>query len=253
MNTLERGVAFAAPAAQSLLRAGKLDPRWVGAFFALPKAERADESVWTPTFFALRHFVAMYLPLRYWAWARLSGKRNEETEGFLATLIVTIEEALWRGFVDAARLGAPTEGAELVRLVLGPENPLRLGADARADWERRYKASVKGMWSAWPPREAWPRCETMALHVASFYLPLGLSPTLVVERSANASTRRLLDDLVPHVHPDVVQLVGLWLDAATAARDDAGVPVVGWRPATGRRLTGRTETEFLLLGRRVGV
>jgi hypothetical protein len=87
----------------------------------------------------------------------------------------------------------------------------------------------------------------MALHFASFYLPLGLPPNVTV-RSENASTRQLLDELAPVVHPDVARLVGLWLDAATAARDDAGIPIVQWSPPAGRRLAGRTEAELLLLG-----
>jgi hypothetical protein len=247
MSTQGGRLSFADPAAQSLLREGALDSRWVGAFFALPQIERADQRIWTPAFFALRHFVSMYLPLRYWAWATLSGKRNSETEGLLATLILTIEETLWRGFVAAGRLDAPTEGAELVRLVLGEDNPLRLAADARGDWERRYKAVVKEMSATWRARDAWPRREAMALHCASFYLPLGLPPG-TVESPGSASTRRLLEDVAAHVHPDVAQLVGVWLDAATAARDDAGVPVVWWSPQAGPRLTGRTETELLLVG-----
>jgi hypothetical protein len=247
MRNESRGATFADPATQSLLQQGELDPRWVGTFFALPEADKADERAWEPEFFRLRHFVSMYLPLRYAAWARSSGKRNQETEGLLATLIVTVAETLWRGLVAAARLGGPTESAELVKLVLGAENPLRLTADSRGDWERRYKAAVRQMSAPWRARESWPRWEAMALHVASFYVPLGLPP-IIVERAENHSTRRLLDELAPHVHSDVVQLVGAWLDAAAALRDDAGVPIVGWNAATERKLTGRTETEILLVG-----
>jgi hypothetical protein len=129
-------------------------------------------------------------------------------------------------------------------------NPLRLSADALADWEHRYTTVVKETSSTWRTRKAWPRWEAMALHFASFYLPLGL-PSIVAESAAspeNASQRRLLNDLAPHIHPDVVQLVGLWLAAAGAPRDEAGIPVVEWSPSVGRRLPGRTESEILLLG-----
>jgi hypothetical protein len=218
-----------------------LDPRWVGAFFALPESEEDGAGTWTPDFFRLRHFVSMYLPLRYWAWTRSSGRRNRETELLLETLVVGTVETLWRGITAP---GSPD--SELVGLVLGAENPLRLVGGERIAWEGRYTAVVKEMSHTWRARESWPRREAMALHVASFYLPLGLPPG-PVQGSVDSPQKRLLDGLASYVDPDVAELVGLWLSVAAAPRDDAGVPVVAWSTAA-RRLAGRTETEILLLG-----
>jgi hypothetical protein len=89
----------------------------------------------------------------------------------------------------------------------------------------------------------------MALHFASFYLPLGLPPSGAVPSAATPRSceRELLDDLANHFHADVVQLTGCWLAAAGAERDEAGMPIVGWSQSRDRRLTGRTENEVLLL------
>src|SRR5262245_34419537 len=187
MNGMGGRILFAEPAAQSLLQEGKLEARWVSSFFMLPEADKTDERVWAPEFFRLRHFISTYLPLRYWAWARMSGKRNQETERLLTTLIVTAAETLWRGLIAAPNVCAPSsEGAELSRLVLGADNPLRLTADSRDEWDRRYKAVLRDISFTWRARDTRPRWEAMALHFASFYLPLGLPPALT-ERSEDVS------------------------------------------------------------------
>ena len=252
MNDANIDIAFAGPAARSLLQEGKLDPRWVGAFFAFASHEGcgSDQFTWPPAFFRLQHFVSMYLPLRYAAWTRLSGKRNPETEGTLATVVVTVAETLWRGLAGAARVGAMPDDAGVVDLVLGARNPLRLRDGERDDWDRRYLKALGILSATWSALDAWPRREAMALHAASFYLPLGLPPTLTASLVTieSAVWDSLLGDLAADIHPDVLQLIRLWLTCATALRDEAGIPIVEWRSTQSHRLVGRTSTEFLLLG-----
>lgn len=243
------GLSFAEPAVEGLLREGKLEPRWVGAFFPLADEEPLDGETWTPAFFRLQHFVCMYLPMRYAVWRRSSGKRVPETEGLLATLVITVTERLWRGLCCAAARGAPKLSPMLVRSVLGPGNPLRSTGEERVAWGQRYAAEVKGLAGPWRARLSWPRWEAMALQVASFYAPMGLPVGANFdENRLTTSQRKLLEDLGPHVHVDVLELIGRWFAAAEALRDEAGVPLVDWNAGEKSKLIGRTETEFLLLG-----
>ena len=99
MNAPVGRFAFAEPASLSLLDKGKLDPRWIGALFALPPAPRTDESIWEPGFFALRHFVSTYLPIRYWGWARLDAATAERDSAGLPKAewnLATAPRLTWR-------------------------------------------------------------------------------------------------------------------------------------------------------------
>lgn len=247
--TEREGLAFAASAAEGLLREGTLDPSWTCAFLTLAETEPMESETWTPGFFKLQHFVCMYLPLRYRAWTKLNSKRNHETEGLLAGLVTAVTERLWRGFCHAAVRGTPMLTATLVQSVLGPANPMRLTGEERAVWGRRYTSEVKALSGRWRTLSSWPRWETMTLHVASFYVPMGIpNGTSINQERLAASQRQLLVDLAPHVHVDVLELIGRWFTVVEAPRDASGLPKADWNVDRTITLAGRAETEFLLLG-----
>lgn len=231
-------LTFSDPVFASVLERGEIDRAWLAAFDALPAIDD-DPSGWRPEDFRLRHYVAMYLPLRYQVWSASTGRRNEATEDGLGALILSIGRALWQG---AAAVPRPP-GSALVEMVLGAGHPLRLTDAAYAEWQRRYLAVLEGMRSEWRARARWPRWEAMALHAASFYLPLGLPPRSVGSTPSRFGDRPI-EGLAPAVHEDVVALIEAWLAHAGSPRDSAGIPLAGWPR---RDLRGRTTTEALLL------
>jgi len=230
---------FAYPAAESLAQAGVLSTRWAEMYFALEKPPPG--STWEPALFRLRHFASTYLPLRYRSWWNSGGRRDHDTERLLEVVVLSSEQDLWSELA-AAR---PAEESSLASLVLGSRNPLRLHGSERAAWDAEYSAALEELRPTWPDLPAWPRRDAMALHVASFYLPLGLPPRGQGPDDA-ALERALPAHVAEVVHGDVALLAAHWLALAGADRDSAGVPVAPW--STGKRnYAGRTIAEMLIL------
>ncbi len=230
---------FAYAASESLVQEGVLPARWVDTYLALEKP--APASTWDPALFRLRHFTSTYLPIRYRTWRNLGGNRDRDTERLLERVVLSSEQDLWSELA-AAR---PAQESSLASLVLGSRNPLRLHGTERAAWDAEYSAALEELRSTWPDLPAWPRRDAMALHVASFYLPLGLPPR--AEASDDAALERALPAHAAEVvHDDVALLAAHWLALAGADRDSAGVPVAPW--STGKRsYAGRFIAEMLIL------
>jgi hypothetical protein len=245
------GPEFATTVSRTLLREGKLDPDWVDALFKRAPPDSGDQHVWEPEFFRLRHFACMHLPTYYWAWARAHHDRNPETERLLGALVIRVTTELWGGLFARPQLADLRNESTLTRLLFSAGNPIALSGDARAEWDRRYKGALRELSFAWTRRDAWPRWQAMALQFASFYLPMGLPPDSAgfCDDNLDDSQAELLEKLAPRMHPDAVQLIGLWMAVASAPRDEAGIPIVDWEPVAGRNLVGRSEAERLLLGR----
>jgi hypothetical protein len=241
---------FARAVSRTLLREGTLDAQWVDALFKQAAPQKGDEHAWEPEFFRLRHFASTHLPIHYWAWTRARQDRNPETEKLLAALVVKVTIELWGGLCALPALDDPRSESTLTRLVLGASSPIALSGVARAEWDRRYRAALKECSFAWMRRDVWPRWHAMALHFASFYLPMGLPPDGAgfCDDNLDEAQAGLLEKLAPRLHPDVVELVGRWLAAASTPRDEDGIPLVDWEPVAGRNLAGRSEAERLLLG-----
>ena len=241
------GIAFALPAANSLLETGRLGEAWLSSFVNYYQPPTPDNT-WRPDFVRLHHFVVGYLPLRYLAWTKSENERNHETERKLALVTVVAAERLWEGVCQTAPL---PEEQELMRLVFGSENPLRVPNGGRTAWEKRFSAALDVLErDDWRARAAWPRWIAMALHTVSFYFPLGLpedhAPS--ARNRVDHAARRVLAGLSERLHPDVVTLVAHWLAAAEATRDSAGVPSPDWSPEDRHRFFARTRIEQLLLG-----
>jgi len=118
---------FAHPVAKHLLESGRLDMRWVSSFLSLPDvSQTAPGKTWSVNYFKLMHFFAMYLPLRYWAWSRLTGEQHVQTEELLASLHVMLEENLWTSAIGAADGVLEEDEAELVNLIFGSTGPLHM-------------------------------------------------------------------------------------------------------------------------------
>jgi len=229
---------FAGPAAEALLQHAVLPAPWLHAYLALERP--APGETWEPWLFRLRHFASTYLPIRYAA--RLgSAPRDRETDQRLELLVLSSEQDLWSELAAAG----PSEESPLASLVLGARNPLRLHGSERAAWDAEYGETLKALGATWFDLPAWPRRDAMALHVASFYLPLGLPPD--EPRFEDAAHERALPPHVAEVvHPDVARLAACWLALAGADRDSAGVPVAPWG-ARPRNYAGRTLAEWLIL------
>ena len=235
-------------AADALLQSGTFSVGSSEPLDDVASARPEGFETWPADYFRIQHVVSTYLPLRYWVWSRASGKRNTQTEQMLAHLIAETEEALWWG---ACRAGCLThQKCRLPDLVLGSGNPLQLSALDRATWNREYETALSEVRLMHEPGAPWPRWLAMALHFGSFYLPIGLPPS--VNRFGSDAEPvvpqpTLLNELKTFLHADVVRLIGCWLGATGMPRDAAGVPIVDWRVGAVAKLSGRTEEESLLL------
>lgn len=244
--------SFAHPAAQSLLESGQLDAKWISALRSIPNVLQIPSGdVWPASYFGLMHFSSMYLPLRYWAWSQLAGKRNASTEETLANLQIATEETLWGGAMFGIDAALNKHETDLVNLVFGQASPLNNDEKSLASWERRYLDALREVSAKWQHLELWPRWPSMAMHFASFYLDLRLTRNIDSILIGDVSTERriLLDHLSSNTSPAVSALVAIWLAAAAAPRDDAGTPLLGTRREGARRTNVRSPTEALLVGR----
>ncbi len=230
-------------AAAELLHHGELDVRSINELVR-QRDPSGDCAVWSRDYLRHQHFVSMYLPIRYWAWARMSQRRNAQTEAELGTLVATVAETLWGGLCEAG----PQPPDDLCAMVFGPENPLRLRDAERGAWAERFNVALDATAQAWRGATVLPRWEALSLHFVSFYLPMGAGPLGgAIGAGSGSPRRRLFDALSERVHPDVVCVVRRWFEAAAAERDAAGVPIVEPFAEGGRELIARTRIEVLLL------
>lgn len=234
---------------EQLLREGELDASWVDGILAAVTTETSlskpgDTARWSAEEFRTYHFASMYLPLRYRAWQAFEGSRNPLTEHRLRLLVHGVDLGLWSA---ACRTVPPDEdGPEgrIVQLVLGPATPVAMPADERASWHEEYKSALANLVEARSASDDWPRWTAMALHFASFYLPIEL-PSAPETQSALAAS--LAASLRQHARPDAVRLISYWLTLAGEPRDESGLPSSA--PQVHGALSIRMQTELALLGK----
>ncbi|AKV02666.1 hypothetical protein AKJ09_09329 [Labilithrix luteola] len=231
-------------AAYRLLRTGELDPEWVAGMLHAVTRENDDATRWSAKDFRTFHFATMYLPMRYSVWRNSTVRGNPATERSLERLIRGVELGLW----TAAACTSPPEDSSpeerIVRLVLGSETPLTTAPSARQRWVSEYNDVLSEIARAREPGDAWPRWSAIALHFASFYLPIELPTDAGTDGTLPDSLRASLEQ---HVHADAVRRISYWLSLAGLPRDGAGLPSCA--PRTLASLPIRTQTEVVLLRR----